>query len=165
MLCENGKLLAFTMQKGTLWSDEPFSPQIGLEFFYNQELYDNVNKLMQSLNWNGVANIDIRFDNSTKKYLVLEINPRFWETTEASEIAGVNFPYLYCLASLNKWSPPNYKHVKFLNLLGLSKTVKSNKLFLLKLKFILKNTSIKYYIKDPKPLLLITFNKIKNAIS
>ena len=45
VLYENGKILAFTMQKGILWSNQPFSPQIGLEFFYNQELYSHIKNL------------------------------------------------------------------------------------------------------------------------
>ncbi|MFI1743880.1 ATP-grasp domain-containing protein [Thalassobellus sediminis] len=166
VLCKNGKLLAYTMQKGTLWSDRPFSPQIGLEFFYNQELYNIIEKLMMSLAWNGVANIDIRFDNDTKQFLVLEINPRFWQTTEASEIAGVNFPYLYCLSTMNvDFEVPNYKHTKFLTLIGIKPTIKRNFLFILNFKFLLNNTPLKYYKKDPLPILSIIYSKFKSILN
>ena len=81
---------------------------------------------MQTLNWSGVANVDVRFDYKTKQCMVLEINPRFWLSVEASEIAGVNFPYLYCLSSLNlDFEIPNYKHIKTLNLKGLSNKIKN----------------------------------------
>lgn len=165
ILCKNGQILAYTIQKGKLWTDTPFSPQVGLEFLYIQELYNNVKKLMQSLNWSGVANIDIRFDNSTKQYMILEINPRFWLSTEASEMAGVNFPYLYCLTSLNlNFEMPNYKHIKTFNLKGLSLKTKMNKFFIFKFKFICNNTPLKYYLNDPLPLIYITVNKIKSMI-
>jgi D-aspartate ligase len=165
VLCKNGKILAYTMQKGNLWSNKPYSPQIGLEFFYNHQLYNQIEKLMQSLNWNGVANIDIRFDVKTKQFLILEINPRFWETTEASEAAGVNFPYLYCLTSLNiDFEVPKYKKIEYLNLLGLNATIKANKFFIFKFKFLFNNTTLKYYVKDPLPLLYVLFYKIKSLV-
>lgn len=165
ILSKNGKLIAYTMQKGTLWSNKPFSPQIGLEFFYNEELFNHIEKLMKSLDWNGVANVDIRYDINSKQFLILEINPRFWETTEASEIAGVNFPYLYCLSSLNiDFQEPKYNPVKFLNLLGLKETIKFNKFFIIEFKFILNNTPIKYYLKDPMPFMYIIYYKIKKMI-
>ncbi|MFI1771322.1 ATP-grasp domain-containing protein [Thalassobellus citreus] len=166
VLCKNGKLLAYTMQKGTLWSDKPFSPQIGLEFFYNQQLYDIIEKLMKSLMWNGVANIDIRFDNKTKQFLVLEINPRFWETTEASEIAGVNFPYLYCLSAINvDFEVLNYKHTKFLTLTGIKPKIKQNFLFIFNFSFLLKNTPLKYYKKNPLSILSIIYSKFKGVLN
>lgn len=166
VLCKNGKLLAYTMQKGTLWSKRPFSPQIGLEFFYNQELYDIIEKLMYSLRWNGVANIDILFDNVTKQFLVLEINPRFWETTEASEIAGVNFPYLYCLSAMKiHFEVPNYQHIKFLTLIGIKPKIKQNFLFIFNFQFLFNNTPLKYYKKDPLPLFSIIYSKYRRMLN
>ncbi|MFH4965287.1 ATP-grasp domain-containing protein [Gaetbulibacter sp. M235] len=165
ILCKKGEILAFTIQKGLLWTEKPFSPQIALEFIYDEKLYDTVKKLMKSLNWSGVANIDIRFDYKTKQFMILEINPRFWLSTEASEMAGVNFPYLLCLSSLNAdFELPNYKHKKILNLKGLSYKTKMNKFFVFKFKFICNNTPIKYYLKDPFPLIYIMSNKIKSMM-
>lgn len=165
VLATNGEINAFTIQKGYLWSDLPFSPQIGLVFLYEQEIYDLISKLIKSLNWSGVANIDLRYDKNDRQFKIIEMNPRFWETTEASEIAGVNFPYLQILKSLNvDFEIPIYNHLKYLNLLGLKKTIKENKLFAFRFKFILKNTPIKYYIKDPKPLLFIFLDKVKSIL-
>ncbi|WNH12188.1 ATP-grasp domain-containing protein [Thalassobellus suaedae] len=163
VLCKNGDILAFTIQKGTLAGDSEFVPNIGLDFLFEEDLYNVVEKLMNSLNWSGVAHIDMRYDESDKKFKVIEINPRYWETTEGSEIAGVNFPYLHCLTSLNlSFELPKYKHVKYLNLKGLSKTIRTNGLFLFRLNFIFNNTPVKYYLKDPLPLLFIIYYKIKN---
>lgn len=165
VLCKEGEILAYTIQKGFLAGAEKFGPNVGVEFLYQDKLLNVVKRLMKSLNWNGVAHIDMRYDKSDGSYKVVEINPRFWETTEASEIAGVNFPFLYCLAFLGiEFNQPKFQPTKFLNLIGLSKSVRKNKWFLFRLKFIFSNTPLKYYLSDPKPMLNIFYNKFKSVL-
>ncbi|XCF05150.1 ATP-grasp domain-containing protein [Tamlana crocina] len=164
VLCKNGEILAYTIQKGFLAGTEKFGPNVGVEFLYRDDMLNVVKRLMKSLNWNGVAHIDMRYDKSDGSYKVVEINPRFWETTEASEIAGINFPFLYCLSFLGvEFNQPKFQQTKFLNLIGLSKSIKKNKWFVFNLKFILGNTPLKYYLTDPKPMLSIVFNKLKSV--
>ena len=165
VLCSEGKILAFTIQKGTLFSAKKYAPQIGLEFLYEKELYEVVEKLMQTLNWTGVANVDMRYDSKDGKFKVLEINPRFWATLDASLASGVNFPYLYYLMSSNKkFNPPLFEHMHFLTLKGVLKHSKDNKRVLFKYKFIWKNTSLKYLLKDPLPFIVTILNKFKNNL-
>ncbi len=166
VLCKDGEILAYTIQKGFLPGSEKFGPNVGVEFLYRDEMFNVVKRLMKSLDWNGVAHIDMRYDANDGSYKVVEINPRFWETTEASEIAGINFPFLYCLSFLGfEFSQPKFQQTKFLNLIGLSKTIKKNKWFIFNLKFILGNTPLKYYLTDPKPMLSIVYNKIKSILT
>lgn len=163
VLCGNGEILAFTIQKGIVGGENEFVPKVGLQFLYEKDLYSVVKKLMKTLHWSGVAHIDMRYDKNDKTFKVIEINPRFWESLEASEIAGVNFPYLYCKFHLKEnFEIPDYKYEKFLNLLGITKTIKKNKWFIFKLNFLCKNTPIKYYIKDPLPLIYTVFFKVKS---
>ena len=76
-------------------------------------------KLMKSLNWSGVANIDWRYDENNKVFKIIEINTRFWLSTDASSIAGVNFPYLYCLSSLgNEIKLQKTESISYLSLEG-----------------------------------------------
>jgi len=165
VLCKNGEILAFTIQKGNLEGVREFAPNLGVEFLYNEELYLTVEKLMKSINWSGVAHIDMRYDQNDNTFKVIEINTRFSGSLDASLVSGVNFPYLYTLASLNLgFSKPKYNHVKYLNLMGLKKTIKSNILFLFNLKFIFNNTTVKFYIYDPLPLIYIMSNKIKSML-
>lgn len=166
VLCKDGEILAYTIQKGYLAGDDEFGPNVGVEFVDRKDMFTVAQRLMKSLNWNGVAHIDMRYNKNDGSYNVVEINPRFWETTEASEIAGVNFPYLYCLASLDKeFNFPKFKNTKYLNLIGLSKTIKANKWFLFNLKFMFQNTPLKYYLSDPKPILNIIYHKLKSVMS
>ncbi|WP_282162940.1 ATP-grasp domain-containing protein [Ulvibacterium marinum] len=163
VLCKNGEIKAFTIQKGNLYSNNPCSPAIGLEFLFERELFKTVKKLMRTLNWSGVAHIDLRYDKSDHLFKVIEVNTRFWSSLEASLIAGVNFPYLYCLLVIGQdFDLPEYNNVKTLNLKGLVKQVRNNGLFLTKIGFIWNNTSIRYAISDPLPVLVRFFLRAKN---
>jgi predicted ATP-grasp superfamily ATP-dependent carboligase len=150
VLCKEGEILAFTIQKGTMWDKKPFSPQIGLDMVFEEELLAIIKKLMKSLQWSGVANVDLRYDAKNNTYSVLEINPRYWATLHASLIAGINFPYLLCLTTKGiKYDIPDYENIEYLNLKGLFQRIGENKSFIFRWKFIWKNTPLKYVVKDP----------------
>ncbi|XMO86128.1 ATP-grasp domain-containing protein [Algibacter sp. AS12] len=152
VLCKKGEVLAYTIQKPNMFGGSKFAPQISFKFVKEDAIIDQVKTLMKALDWSGVAHLDMRFDENSKNYKVVEINPRFWGSLEASLFAGVNFPYLYYLSSLDKsFETPDYKLIDFMLLKGLVKSIKKNKSQLLKLKFIFNNTPIKYMLSDPKP--------------
>ncbi|MCK5443011.1 MAG: ATP-grasp domain-containing protein, partial [Maribacter sp.] len=150
VLCKEGEVLAFIIQKGSMWDKKPFSPQIGLDIVYEEELLEIIKKLMKSLHWSGVANVDLRYDAKNKTYSVLEINPRYWATLHASLMAGINFPYLLCLATKGiKYDVPDYEHIEYLNIKGLARRITQHKFFVFNFKYIWKNTPLKYVVKDP----------------
>lgn len=150
VLCLNGDILTYTIQKGNLFSNKKFSAQIGLDIVEEDLIIDATRKLMKSLNWSGIANIDLMFDEKDSKFKILEINPRFWMTTEASALAGINFPYLYCLTSLKiEFENPKVKFISFLTLHGLLKKIKNNPLFVFNINYIMNNTAFRFVLKDP----------------
>ena len=133
VLCKNGNLIAYSIQKGTVFRDGILTPQIGFDFIENQELFESTKKLMKSLNWSGVANIDWRYDENEKVFKVIEINTRFWLGTDAPSIAGVNFPYLYCLSSLgDNLELQKPKLLSYLSMEGLARSFKKNPFFVFK---------------------------------
>ncbi len=163
VLCKNGEIKAFTIQKGNLYINSPYSPAAGLEFLFEKELFETVQRLMRTLNWSGVAHIDLRYDESDNQFKVIEVNTRFWSSLEASLIAGINFPYLYCLLCLGKdFDLPKYKIINTLNLKGLVRRIRNNGLFLTRIGFIWNNTSIRYAINDPLPVIVKFFWRTKN---
>ena len=165
VLCKKGEILAYTMQRGNMWNTKPFSPQIGLDMVYEEDLLNTVKKLMKSLNWSGVANVDLRFDIKNNTYKVLEINPRYWETLHASLMANVNFPYLLCQTTLGKkFEIPAYEHLEYLNLKGIFQKTRTTPSFLLNLKYIWKNTPLKYTFKDPLPTVYKFIWRSKNIL-
>ncbi len=48
-------------------------------------------KLLDYLNWHGVAMVEFKL-NSKGKPILMEINPKFWGSTDLALEAGVNFP-------------------------------------------------------------------------
>lgn len=127
VLCDKGKIIVFTMQKPFLYSESFYQPSMGIEFIYEEKIYLIVKKLMRKLNWSGVAHVDLRYDESKKEFKIIEINPRYWGSVEASKKMGVNFPYLHCLTSMElNYSIPKYKHKKFAKSRGLIKILKLN---------------------------------------
>ncbi len=165
VLCRNGKILAYTIQKGFLRGKRPYSPQIGLNFIYKEEVLKLSENLMKSLNWSGVANIDLRFDVKSNSVKIIEVNPRYWATIEASLIAGINFPYLHCLASKNiSFELPEYKRINYLSLKGLWISITKSPKLLLKPKFLWNHTPIQFLIKDPLAIFFHYLWVLKNIV-
>ncbi|MCK0125139.1 ATP-grasp domain-containing protein [Gelidibacter sp. F2691] len=165
VLCKNGDILAFTIQRATMLNSNPFKPLLGVKFVYEEDLYKIVERLMKSLDWSGVAHIDLKYDIENKTFKVIEVNTRFWGSLDASLMAGVNFPHLYCLTSLNAcFEHPKYDSINYLNLKGLAKSIIKNKSLLFDGNFILKNTPVSFALKDPLPTIFKYTLFIKNIV-
>lgn len=110
VLCQQGRLLAHTMQRATILRPRPFASPAGIQFIKDEQTFEIISRLFSVLNWNGIANVDLRYEQQTQQVAVLEINPRFWGSLLGSLRAGVNFPYLACLAALGIPFPqPDYR--------------------------------------------------------
>src|SRR5699024_4225225 len=62
-----------------------------LEFAHNEKALDLVRRIVKAANFSGVANIDLRIDEKSGEIKVIECNPRFWYTLQASLWRGLNF--------------------------------------------------------------------------
>jgi predicted ATP-grasp superfamily ATP-dependent carboligase len=58
------------------------------------ELVKFTGKLLKSLNFVGVADIDLVIDKRNNHPTLMEINPRFWGSMQVAINAGVDFPHL-----------------------------------------------------------------------
>lgn len=56
-------------------------------------------RLLNELDWHGVAMVEFLRDPDTGEFKLMEINPRFWSSLPFTVQAGVDFPYLYWLQS------------------------------------------------------------------
>ncbi|MDA7558217.1 ATP-grasp domain-containing protein [Flavobacteriaceae bacterium] len=150
VLCENGQILTYTIQEEYLSSNNPYAPQLGVSFVNNKDVLSVVSKVLKSLSWSGIAHIDLRFDRTQKNYKIIEINGRFWGSTEASKAAGVNFPLEIINKSLGfSLSKSNYKNLIYIKHKGLFK--KPFKLF--NFNFMRNNTDLCEVCQDPLPTL------------
>lgn len=100
VLCINGKIMAYTIQKGYVFSSAKYSAALSVKFLYEEDVYRTVTLMMGHLKWSGYAHVDLRYDSKDGKFKILEINPRAWGSIEASKSVGINFPYLYILSCL-----------------------------------------------------------------
>lgn len=163
VLCKKGSVQAFTIQRGTLYGKKPFSPAMGLRFLLEPKLLETVKKLMKTLDWSGVAHIDLRYDLHKDEFKVIEVNTRFWTSLGSSLLAGVNFPYRYCLMCMGEpVESANYKHIEVLNLKAVVKKIRKNVFFVFKVGFLFKNTPLKYALKDPLPIVMKFLWRTKN---
>jgi predicted ATP-grasp superfamily ATP-dependent carboligase len=58
------------------------------------ELIEHAERLMQALDWTGVAMVEFKTDARDGVARLLEINPRFWGSLELAAVAGMNFPLM-----------------------------------------------------------------------
>lgn len=152
VLCLNGEVLTHTVQKGNLRGHNSFAPQLGFDFLNNDIVLGVAKQLMQALNWSGVAHIDLRYDEQTNDYKVIEINARFWGSIEGSKFAGINFPDLAIqLAMNNAIEQPQYTEIEYMRLKGVLKAIKRKPSFLFNKKFLLNNSETKSFLNDPLP--------------
>ena len=166
VLVKDGEITAHTVQQGNLKGKTPFVPHVGLEFKPNQRLFKVVEDLMKSLRWNGIAHLDMRYDQERDCYVIIEINPRCWAAMDASCLMGINFPYLSVLQVTSSLSldVATYREEHYLNLKGVVKSIKKNVLFIFKWKFILNNTQFRFVLLDPVPTLYKFIDRTKNII-
>jgi len=51
-------------------------------------------RLLEALDWNGVAMIECKREHATGRYVIMEVNGRFWGSLQLAIDAGVDFPSL-----------------------------------------------------------------------
>lgn len=152
VICKDGEVLAFTIQKGYLKGDTPFAPQLGLEFLPQDDIHTLVCKLMKKFNWSGIAHIDLRYDQNQNNYKVIEINARFWGSVEASKVAGINFPDLSLQLALNKIiASQTYRFINYVRFKGVIKYGFRKPWKIFNYKFLIDNTEVPSIFKDPMP--------------
>lgn len=152
VLCKAGEILAYTIQKGIVNEASDFSPSYAHVFIEEPKLFSVVEKLMKTLNWSGIAHIDLRFDVNVQQFKVIEINPRFWLSLEASLHAGINFPELSHKLSIGQTlTRQKFNACTYYSLKGLKLKVKQEKNVLFRWQFLKTHSSLKFFIKDPIP--------------
>lgn len=69
---------------------------------HNPCVEDLALRFLESLTWNGPAQIEFRLDKRDGQLKLIELNPRFWGTLDASIRAGIDFPSIYCDLALGR---------------------------------------------------------------
>lgn len=83
-----------------------FPIQIGPSTIQESVVYEQLLKLslqlLSPLNWTGIVEVEFMIDPRTNQPVLMEINPRFWNSLELAVQSGVDFPYLFYQLSLGK---------------------------------------------------------------
>jgi predicted ATP-grasp superfamily ATP-dependent carboligase len=165
VLCDKGEVTAFSIQNASISEKDDVTPQTGFRFISESEVMEITKKVMKSLDWSGVANIDFRYDEEEKKFKIIEINTRYWINIDASAIANVNFPYLHALLTLNiKNDIKEANNITYLNLKGLVRQVRKTPSTVFKIGYLKNNTPLSFALKDPIPMIYRFVWRTKNVI-
>jgi len=150
ILCKSGVIMAYTIQRGFIPRAHPFAAPAGIQFLKNDELLSVVNRFAKEIKYNGIAHIDLRFDNKTKSYILLEVNARYWGSITGSLIVGVNFPYLACLLAKGmSFERQDYRHGIYVEYVTATKKLFRGIFHKMDHKIRLKESDYKYILRDP----------------
>jgi predicted ATP-grasp superfamily ATP-dependent carboligase len=69
------------------------------------ELVDAGLRLLDALDWRGVAMIECKRELSTGRHVIMEVNGRFWGSLQLAIDAGVDFPTLLVRCALGQHPP------------------------------------------------------------
>jgi predicted ATP-grasp superfamily ATP-dependent carboligase len=86
------------------------------ESFYDPKLKEYGIRLLDSLQWHGVAMVEFRRDSRDKEFKLMEVNPRFWGSLDLAVAAGVDFPwYLFQMIQGREleYSEEYNRHIRF----------------------------------------------------
>jgi predicted ATP-grasp superfamily ATP-dependent carboligase len=93
-LCEKGEVIAYFMMEGK----RAFPPTGGTPAkavsITDQGLKEFAFNIVKTLGWTGMVGLDIKHGPKSKKYYLLDFNPRFGGTTVLAVKSGVDFPWL-----------------------------------------------------------------------
>jgi len=75
------------------------------------ELESVARRLLAELDWHGLACIEYVRHAETGEFVLVEINPRFWQSLPSTVHAGADFPYYYWLQALGRQAEidPSYE--------------------------------------------------------
>lgn len=89
-----GQLKASFVQKE--WRHFPLErgPSTLQESVHRPDLVEWALALMSALPWTGVVEVEFMIDPRDQTPVLMEINPRFWNSVQAAILSGVDFPWL-----------------------------------------------------------------------
>jgi predicted ATP-grasp superfamily ATP-dependent carboligase len=109
-LYNQGKARAIFMHRRIREYPVTGGPSAVAESVYDPALRDAGLALLDSLKWHGVAMVEFKKDATTGRFVLMEINPKFWGSLGLSIEAGVDFPTLTCRMALDGDIEPVFEY-------------------------------------------------------
>ncbi|HEU4963923.1 MAG TPA: ATP-grasp domain-containing protein [Bacilli bacterium] len=90
----DGEVRASFVQREVRHFPLPIGPSTVQESVHLPELIEQTTRLLETLSWHGVVEIEYMRDPRDGVYKLMEINPRFWNSLALAVQSGVDFPQL-----------------------------------------------------------------------
>lgn len=88
---QNGELKRFYMHQRIREFPITGGASTAAQTIFHKEAFEYGKKILDKLQWNGVAMVEFKYTPETGRLALMEINPKFWGSTELGLAAGVNF--------------------------------------------------------------------------
>jgi len=161
--CKQGEILAYTLYRVILPSENPYRIGRLVEYVNEESVLDVGRQLVSAMEWDGVADIDLLFNERDHSVMILEFNPRFWQSLLGGMIAGVNFPLIWCMSAMGISMPSSQREgTRYARPSLFVKMLTSKmrgKRFPVKIRW--REGDLKYSVHDPLPEL---FNVAQKAV-
>lgn len=109
-LFNKGKVRAIFMHKRVREYPITGGPSTVAESIYEPKLKELGLKLLEDLNWHGVAMVEFKKDHRDGEFKLMEINPKFWGSLDLAIASGVDFPYLAVKMAVDDDVEPVFKY-------------------------------------------------------
>jgi predicted ATP-grasp superfamily ATP-dependent carboligase len=80
------------------------------ESTHEPQLLATAVRLLEALDWYGVAMVEFKLDPRDNTAKLMEINPRFWGSLELANAAGINFPWLLYQMAMGVPIEPQFEY-------------------------------------------------------
>ena len=100
-LCDHGRVLASFMHQRVREVPPSGGPSSMAQSFTDPALEDAGKRVLGALEWSGVAMVEFKRETASGRYVLIEINPKFWGSLGLAIAAGVDFPWLMVQLALN----------------------------------------------------------------
>jgi carbamoylphosphate synthase large subunit len=104
LMCKDGKVLQYFCHERLIEQDPCGAGSARCKSCkLTPELKSASDKIAKALKWSGEIMLEFKRDDRTKKFYLIETNPRFWGSIPLAIFAKINFPYqLYELKTKGK---------------------------------------------------------------
>jgi predicted ATP-grasp superfamily ATP-dependent carboligase len=104
-LFNHGKLITYFMHRRLREYPITGGPSVLAESFYNETLKSESLKLLNHLKWHGIVMVEYKYSIKKDKFVLMEINPKFWGSSDLSIHSGIEFAALWIKIACGERTP------------------------------------------------------------
>jgi len=156
-LCDHGRVLASFMHERVREVPPSGGPSSMARSFTDPALEDAGKRVLGALDWSGVAMVEFKRETSSGRYVLIEVNPKFWGSLGLAIAAGVDFPWLMVQLALKGTveAPAGYRDTAYQWLsMDIAHSIAVHRPFLW-LRDVVRGVPNDFRLGDPRPNLAL----------